>query len=94
MTETPRKRGRPSKPKYTVWKGLKREWIRMAEDRTDFLLLLHPLSVLPLKSLLANAYLQGLADCAEVAADMLHRRDMAAEAAVEQKTTTVPEGLG
>lgn len=59
------------KPRYGPWKGIQREWLRLAYDRTDYLLDTHPLSVQPLKTALANAYLQGIADAGEALQDKI-----------------------
>lgn len=76
---------RPRKPRYGPWKGIQREWLRLAYDRTDYLLDTHPLSVQPLKTALANAYLQGIADAGEA---MQERPKAASE--IKQ---TAPPGL-
>lgn len=65
----PTKRGRPAKPKFGPLKGVTREMVKMAEDRTDFLREPHPIAVMPLKALLANAWLQGVIDAGEAMED-------------------------
>jgi hypothetical protein len=61
--------------------------LQLAKDRTAFLLERHPLTIQTLPVALANAYLQGLADAAEVAAGIMHR-DF-----TPKRDTNAPEGL-
>ena len=65
--------------------------VKLAEDRTEFLREPHVLSMKTVTGLLANAYLQGVADCAEIASDMMLRRDSKDTGGGAKK---VPEGLG
>jgi hypothetical protein len=59
--------------RFARWEGVTREQIRLAEDRTAFLRESHLLASNPLRLTHANAYLQGVADAADVAARMLDR---------------------
>lgn len=74
------------KPSWTRWDGVPDAMVRLATDRTAFLLERYPLDSLPLPRALANAYLQGMQDAAEVAAGMMARD-------FEPKRQTAPEGL-
>lgn len=56
---------RPKKARYGVWKGLSRDMIQIAKDRTSHLLDNHPLAVQSYQNAIANAYLCGIADAAE-----------------------------
>ena len=65
MAEPATRRGRPRKPQFRQWKGIPKDAIRIAYDRTEYLMERHPLSVQTYKMALANAYLQGIADAGE-----------------------------
>lgn len=78
-------------PSYRQWPNVTNEMVRLAEDRTRFLCEPYILRTKTVTGLLANAYLQGVADCAEIAADMRLRRDSEGTGGVAKK---VPEGLG
>lgn len=52
-------------PKFKPWKGVTREMVRLAEERTSYLLERWPMDAQSLPKKLANAYLQGIADAAE-----------------------------
>lgn len=56
---------RPRKPRFRQWKGIPRDMVCIARDRTAYLAEPHPLSVQPFRTALANAYMQGIADAAE-----------------------------
>lgn len=74
------------KPSWTRWDDVPDAMVRLASERTAFLLERYPLDSLPLPKALANAYLQGMQDAAEVAAGIMHRD-------FEPKRQTAPEGL-
>lgn len=75
------------KASWTQWPDVPPKMVQLAKDRTAFLLEKHPLTIQTLPVALANAYLQGMADTAEVSAAVMHRD-------FEPKTTsTAPEGL-
>lgn len=64
---------RTRKPAYRKWEGLPKGVTTLAKQRTEFLRTDHVMSMLPLPALLANAYLQGIADATETAAAMMAR---------------------
>ena len=74
------------KASWTQWPDVPPAALQLAKDRTAFLLEKHPLTIQTLPVALANAYLQGMADTAEVSAVVM-RRDF------EPKQPTAPEGL-
>lgn len=82
---------RRRKPSYRQWPDVTTEMLQLAGDRTSFLCEPHILHTKTVTGLLANAYLQGVADCAEIAADIMLRRDSEGTGGV---TKRVPEGLG
>lgn len=77
---------RARKPSWTRWDDVPDAMVRLASERTAFLLERYPLDSLPLPRALANAYLQGMQDAAEVAAGMLARD-------FEPKSPEIPDGL-
>ena len=72
---------------YSTWEGVPEPMIRLAEERTRFLQHENIMSMKTVKALLANAYLQGMADCADVSAALLIKRDE------PQLKSSTPEGL-
>ena len=75
------------KATWTDWPDVPPKLFQLAKDRTAFLLERHPLTIQTPPVALANAYLQGMADAAEVAAVVMHRD-------FEPKVpTNIPEGL-
>ena len=54
-----------TKPRFSPWKGLRKEDIDLAKRRTEYLLEHWPMSAQTPPIKLANAYLQGIADAAE-----------------------------
>lgn len=81
--------GRPKGPEYRKWEGLPKGIVTLAQSRTDYLRTAHVMGLLPLTMLLANAYLQGIADATETAAAMMHREGFNPTATKQ----TTPEGL-
>lgn len=79
-------RGRPKRPRYTLWKGIQPEWLTLAHERTAYLIDPHPLSIQPFKTALANAYLQGIADAGETMKERGWRKP-------ETPQKTAPDGL-
>jgi len=75
------------KSTWAQWPDVPPKVFHLAKGRTAFLLEKHPLTIQTLPVALANAYLQGLADAAEVAAGIMHR-DF-----TPKRDTNAPEGL-
>lgn len=59
------KPGRKQNPMGIRMEGLKPEWVKLAGERTEFLLHHVHLRAMPLQTILANAWLQGAMDAAE-----------------------------
>lgn len=80
---------RPKGPGYRKWEGLPKGVVTLAQSRTDYLRTAHVIGLMPLPMMLANAYLQGIADATETAAAMMSREGF--DPTVSKQTT--PEGL-
>lgn len=75
------------KASWAVWPDVPSKMLQLAKARTAFLMERHPLTIHTFETALANAYLQGMADTAEVSAAVMHR-DFQPKQAVN-----VPDGL-
>ncbi len=58
-----------------LWPDVPAPVVKLAEERTTFLMQHHVITTRTIGRLLANAYLQGMADCVEVSAGMMLRRE-------------------
>ncbi len=67
-----------------LWPDVPAPVVKLAEERTGFLMEYHVVTTRTIKGLLANAYLQGMADCAEVSAGMMLRREQEALASIKE----------
>lgn len=76
-----------TKASWTLWPDVPPKMLQLAKDRTAFLMERHPLTIHTFEMAMANAYLQGMADTAEVSAAVMHRDFNPKQAA------NVPDGL-